>query len=190
VQEKNVRWPERVGNFLTAWVDRLPPGPRRIVTPELAGFAILGAFTFTVDLGLLTALRRGTPLPLPVAVSIAYLTAFALNFALNRTVNFRSHAPAGPQALRYAVVLAGDYVITVGASTGLTMLGLPFPVARVTASLFVAAFTYSASRWWVFRERPTATTESDETPCDVDDLVSPAVETRIRRDALRRGRIR
>ncbi|WP_221328141.1 GtrA family protein [Actinoplanes sp. L3-i22] len=176
MQEKNVRWPDRAGNLLTAWVDRLPPGLRRIVSRELAGFAILGAFTFTVDLGLLTALRYGTSLPLPVAVSIAYLTAFALNFVLNRTVNFRSHAPAGPQALRYAVVLVGDYAITVGASTGLTMLGLPFPVARVIASMFVAAFTYSASRWWVFRERPEPTAEGDETPRDVGILVSPAVE--------------
>src|SRR4051812_20005223 len=104
-----VRWPDRLRDFLTAWVDRLPPRLRRVVSRELAGFAILGAFTFAVDLGLLAALHHWTPLPLPAAVSIAYLTAFALNFLLNRTVNFRSHAPAGPQALRYTAVLIGDY---------------------------------------------------------------------------------
>ncbi|WP_436534607.1 GtrA family protein [Actinoplanes sp. HUAS TT8] len=156
VQEQSttgVRWPERVGDALTGWVDRLPPRVRRVVTRDMAGFAILGSFTFAVDLALLAALRHWTPLSRPVAVSIAYLTAFVVNFLLNRSVNFRSHAPAGPQALRYVAVFAGDYAITVGVTTGLAALGLPLAVARVTASGFVAAFTYSASRWWVFRKR-------------------------------------
>jgi putative flippase GtrA len=142
-------------DFLTGWVGRLPPRIRRFVPREMAGMAILGAFTFGIDLALLTLLRWRTPLSEPAAVSIAYLTAFALNFALNRTINFRSHAPAGPQALRYAVVIVGDYLITVGATTGLAALGLPLLIARTAASMFVAAFTYSAARWWVFRDRPS-----------------------------------
>jgi putative flippase GtrA len=136
---------------LTSWVDRLPPRLRRLLPRELVGFAVIGAFTFSLDLGLLAVLRDRTALPLPAAVSIAYLAAFALNFVLNRTVNFRSHAPVGGQALRYAVVLVGDYLLTVGVSTGLADLGLNFALARVTASFLVAVFTYSASRWWVFR---------------------------------------
>jgi len=124
---------------------------RRLIPRELAGFAVIGAFTFTLDLALLAVLRDLTPLPLPVAVSIAYLVASGLNFALNRTLNFHSRAPIGGQVLRYAVVLLGDYLLTVGISTGLNELGLYFVVARVTASFFVAVFTYSASRWWVFR---------------------------------------
>jgi putative flippase GtrA len=136
---------------LTSWVDRLPPRLRRLLPREVVGFAVIGAFTFSLDLGLLAVLRDRTALPLPVAVSIAYLAAFGLNFVLNRTVNFRSHAPVGGQALRYAVVLVGDYLLTVGVSTGLTDLGLNFAPARVTASFLVAVFTYTASRWWVFR---------------------------------------
>jgi putative flippase GtrA len=137
--------------FLTSWVDRLPPRVRRVLPRELAGFALIGAFTFSVDLALLALLRDRTALPLPVAVSVAYLVAFGLNFVLNRTINFHSHAPIGGQVLRYAVVLAGDYLLTVGISTGLAHLGLNFALARITASFFVAVFTYSASRWWVFQ---------------------------------------
>jgi putative flippase GtrA len=144
---------ERIGDFLTSWVDRLPAPLRRLLPRELVGFAILGAFTFTIDLALLATLHSTTNLPLPVAVSIAYVSAFALNFVLNRTVNFRSHAPVGRQALRYAVVVAGDYLLTVGLTSGLNALGLDFRVARLTAATCVAVFTYSASRWWVFRDR-------------------------------------
>jgi putative flippase GtrA len=140
-----------VESILTSWVDRLPPRLGRLLPRELVGFAIIGAFTFSIDLTLLALLRDHTGLQLPVAVSIAYIAAFGLNFILNRTANFRSHAPIGGQALRYAVVLLGDYLLTVGGSTGLTGLGLNFALARVIASFFVAVFTYSASRWWVFR---------------------------------------
>lgn len=144
----------RVGELLTGWVDRLPPRLRRFAPRDLVGFAMLGAFTFSVDLGLLVLLRHTTRLPMPVAVSIAYLTAFTLNFALNRTVNFRSHAPVGGQVVRYAIVACGDYVITVGVSSGLYVLGLDVRAARLAAACVVAGFTYSLSRWWVFRERP------------------------------------
>jgi putative flippase GtrA len=142
---------ETRSEFLTSWVDRLPPRLKRILPRELVGFAIIGAFTFALDLSLLTILRDRTALPLSAAVSIAYVVAFAINFVLNRTVNFHSHAPIGGQALRYGVVILGDYLLTVGISTGLVGLGLNFAVARVLASFAVAIFTYSASRWWVFK---------------------------------------
>jgi putative flippase GtrA len=149
---RSKRVAERAGDLLTGWVDRLPPRLRRLLPRELVGFAMLGAFTLTVDLALLVLLRHTTRLPLPVAVSIAYLSAFGLNFVLNRTVNFRSHAPVGPQVLRYGLVAVGDYLLTVGVSSGLAALGLDFRLARLAASFTVAVFTYTASRWWVFRD--------------------------------------
>jgi putative flippase GtrA len=143
---------ERVGEALTAWVDRLPDPLRRRLPKSLVGFAMLGAFTFTIDLILLTVLRRSTHLPIAVDVTLAYAAAFGLNFLLNRTVNFRSHAPVGPQATRYAIVAICDYALTVGLTTWITQLGLDFRLARVSAAAAVAIFTYSASRWWVFRD--------------------------------------
>jgi putative flippase GtrA len=145
---------ERAGDLLTSWVDRLPPRMRRWLPRELVGFAVLGAFTFLVDLALLASLRTWTRLPLPVDVTVAYVLAFGLNFVLNRTVNFRSHAPVGRQALRYAAVIAVDYGLTVGVTTGLAALGVDFRLARLLAATCVAAFTYTGSRWWVFREAP------------------------------------
>lgn len=151
---KGRRRSERIGDLLTAWVRWLPPRLQRFLPRELVCFCLLGAFTFAVDLVLLTLLRRTTDLPIPVAVSVAYLLAFGLNFVLNRTVNFRSHAPVGRQAVRYGAVILCDYLITVGVTTGLSAAGLDFRVARVLASLCVAAFTYTASRFWVFRDPP------------------------------------
>ncbi|MEV0698353.1 GtrA family protein [Saccharopolyspora sp. NPDC050389] len=144
---------ERAGDLLTSWVDRLPARLRRVLSRELVGFLILGGFTFLIDLGILAALRAWTALPLPIAVTVAYVFAFGLNFVLNRTVNFRSHAPVGGQVLRYAVVIACDYGLTMGVTTGVSALGVDFRLARMLAGACVAAFTYTASRWWVFREK-------------------------------------
>jgi putative flippase GtrA len=139
----------------------MPPGLRRLLPKELVGFAVLGAFTFAADLALLWFLRAHTALPVPVAVTGAYVAAFGLNFALNRTLNFRSQAPVGRQALRYAVVVACDYTVTVGTTSGLVAAGWDFRLARFTAATFVAVFTYTAARWWVFRERPQDVSDAD-----------------------------
>ncbi|GAA1899311.1 GtrA family protein [Asanoa iriomotensis] len=138
-------------DVLTAWTDRLPRRLRRWVTPELVGFAILGGFTFAVDLALLWALRRWTPLPVPVAVTVSYVAAVTLNYVLNRTLNFKSHAPVVGEASRYTVVMVGDYLLTVGVTSGLTALGAGLAPARLLAAAFVALFNYVAARWWIFR---------------------------------------
>lgn len=142
---------ERVGDWLTSWAERLPDPWRRWLPRELVGFAILGAFTFSIDLAILSVLAATTTLPSGVEITIAYGCAFGLNFVLNRTMNFRSHAPVGGQALRFALVVACDFGLTLGVTTGLNHLGLDLRVARIIAAATVAIFTYTASRWWVFR---------------------------------------
>jgi putative flippase GtrA len=144
---------ERVGVALTAWVDRLPARWRRFLPKDLVGFAMLGTFTFLIDLALLTLMKEKTSLPTPVDVGASYIGAFSLNFLLNRTLNFRSHAPVGGQALKFAIVSACDFGFTVGITTGLTDgAGLAFPIARLLAAAGVAVFTFSCARWWVFRD--------------------------------------
>ncbi|MBL7253467.1 GtrA family protein [Paractinoplanes lichenicola] len=130
------------------------PGPvRRFVPRELVGFAMLSGFTFGVDLALLWLIRHTTSLPVPVAVSLAYVSAVALNYLLNRTLNFRSHAPMGRESLRYAVVAATDYLLTVGLTTGLAAAGVEFWTSRLVSAVAVALLVYVAARWFVFPKR-------------------------------------
>jgi putative flippase GtrA len=143
---------ERFGILLTSWVDRLPPVPRRFLPREFVGFAILGTFTFLIDMAILSALKTWTTLPLPVDVGAGYIAAFGLNYVLNRTVNFRSHAPVGGQLVRFTVVTACDFALTLGVPSGLSSLGIDFRIARVLAAMCVAVFTYVIVRFWVFRK--------------------------------------
>jgi putative flippase GtrA len=143
--------------FMTAVVRRLPFGLSRVVAPSLLGFVLINGFTFAVDLGLLTALRSGFGWPLPLAITVAYLLAFGLSFLLNRSFNFRSHAPVGPQAAIYLMAIGINYVVFIlGVGGGLAAIGLEYHIARVAAGACEAVYMYSALRWVVFRDTPKA----------------------------------
>jgi putative flippase GtrA len=133
-------------------VARLPFGLNSIVAPTFLGFALINSFTFGVDLVLLTLLHGWLSAPLPVAVTVAYACAFALSYYLNRTMNFRSHAPVGPQVAVYVVVVVINYLAFIlGVSSALAALGVEYHVARIAAGACEAVYMYSAMRWVVFR---------------------------------------
>ena len=133
-------------------VERLPLGLDSVVAPTFLGFALINGFTFAVDLLLLSALHAGVGLPVPVAVTVAYACAFTLSYYLNRTMNFRSHAPVGPQFAVYVVVVVVNYLAFIlFVSSALTAVGVDFRLARVLAGCCEAVFMYSAMRWVVFR---------------------------------------
>lgn len=122
------------------------------IPPTLVGFGLINGFTFGVDLALLTVLHGAVGAPYPVAVTLAYGCAFALSYVLNRTLNFRSHAPVGPQVAVYLVVVIVNYLAFILAlSTALNVLGVEYRVARMAAGACEAVFMYCALRWVVFR---------------------------------------
>ncbi|WP_234834786.1 GtrA family protein [Mycolicibacterium stellerae] len=143
---------DRFHRFCIAAVARLPLRLNAIVAPTFLGFAVINGFTFGVDLLLLSVLHAGLGLPIPVAVTVAYACAFTLSYGLNRTMNFVSHAPVGPQFAVYVVVVLVNYLAFIlGVSSALTAVGIDFRLARILAGCCEAAFMYSALRWVVFR---------------------------------------
>ena len=117
------------------------------------GFALINGFTFGVDLSCLSLLHGALHWPVPVAVTVSYVLAFALSFWLNRRYNFRSHAEVSGQLVRYVVVVTINYLAWIlGLTTGLTSLGVDYRLARVAAGAVEAVYMYSAMRWLIFPE--------------------------------------
>lgn len=146
------RLAERFHHGCEAAVGRLPVGLRSVVAPTFLGFCIINGFTFSVDVGILTGLRGGLGLPVPVAVTVGYACAFALSYLLNRTFNFQSHAPVGPQVAIYGVVVVVNYLVFIlGVSSVLAAAGLQYQLARMVAGVCEAVYMYCAMRWVVFR---------------------------------------
>ena len=156
------RWDARGERFtavMAAIVHRLPFGLAGILPPSLLGFAVINGFSFTVDLGVLTTLHGGLRWPLPVSITVAYVTAFGLSYLLNRVLNFRSHGAVGPQIAVYIAVVIVNYLVWIlGVGDGLAALGLDYRLARIVAGACEALYMYAAMRWLVFRDvqRPAA----------------------------------
>src|SRR6476660_9925609 len=142
---------ERFHRLCEVAVARLPLGLDSIVAPTFLGFVVLNSATFAFDLALLTLLHGGLGIALVVAVTV-YTCAFALSYALNRVLNFRSHAAVVPQFAVYVVVIVVNYLAFIlGVSSALAALGVEYHVARIAAGACEAVFIYSAMRWVVFR---------------------------------------
>ena len=143
--------PVRFRRACAAVVGVLPGRLRRIVAPSMVGFAVVNGFTFAVDLLLLSLLIDGLGLPLGVGVTLAYGTAFALSFVLNRWLNFDPERPLGAQVVRYVGVIAVNYgAIVLGVTHALVAAGAPYQLARLAAGVGEAVFVYCAMRWLVF----------------------------------------
>ena len=143
--------PERFGRLCAAVTARLPFGLSRVVPSTFVGFAAINGFTFCADLLILTVLHSHSQVPYAVAVAVGYVVAFALSFVLNRVLNFRSHAPVGRQTLVYAGVVAVNFAILIGVSSGLEAVGVQYQLARIAAGACEGIFMYCAMRWVVFR---------------------------------------
>jgi putative flippase GtrA len=138
---------------LREWSCRTPAP--RIVAASFLGFAIINGFTFAVDLGLLSLCHGLLKWPYPAAVTLSYVTAFALSFVLNRAFTFRSHAALGPQTTKYAVAIAVSYAAFVlGVGDALTSAGVAYQLARILSGLCEGVYMYSVMRWVVFRSAP------------------------------------
>jgi len=143
---------DRFHEACVAVVACLPLGLKSVVAPTFLGFVLINTFTFGFDLLLLSGLHAGLDVPLPIAVTVAYACALALSYYLNRTMNFRSHAPVGRQVAIYVAVVVVNYLAFIlGVSSGLTALGVDFRLARILAGGCEAVYMYSAMRWVVFR---------------------------------------
>ncbi|MHC1557341.1 GtrA family protein [Actinomycetospora sp. C-140] len=142
---------ERFRRACDAAVAVLPGRLRRVVAPSVVGFAVVNGFTFGVDLLLLSLLIDGLRLPLSAGVTVAYGTAFALSFVLNRWLNFDPERPVGTQIGRYLAVIAVNYAaVVLGVTHGVVAAGAPVQLARLGAGLCEAVFMYAAMRWFVF----------------------------------------
>jgi putative flippase GtrA len=151
-------WPRRAtgsGGPAPRWSGWLPGPLGRVVAPSLLGFALVNGFTFAVDLLLLSLLVDGLRLPLGIGITVAYATAFALSFLLNRWLNFDPERPVGVQVVLFVAVVAVNYAaIVLGVTQGLAGTGLPYQLARLAAGACEAVFMYGAMRWVVFGHLP------------------------------------
>jgi putative flippase GtrA len=123
----------------------------RILRHSFTRFAALGVMGLGVDVALLGILLRFTAASKPVAVTLAFLATYAINFFLNRRFSFSVHGGIERQLARFLPQIVLDYVLMLTAFEVLGALGIGALLARVLAGGTNAAVNYTAYRFWTFR---------------------------------------
>lgn len=112
-------------------------------------FVSVGVACALVDIGLMQLLLHFGTAPVPAA-SAGFVAGLLLNFLLHMKVTFAANWSAGA-AVRYAVVVAINYGITVGLVAASAHL-LELPLAGKIVSLpVIAANGFVLSKHWVFK---------------------------------------
>jgi putative flippase GtrA len=122
-----------------------------VLRHSLPRYLLVGGISAGVDIGLLYVLHARLDVRLGLATFIAVATSFVVNFSLNRVWSFGSSAPVGGQAVRYLILAAFNWVLTVVLELAFTgHLGLNFIVAKIAILVINAVINYAGYRWWVF----------------------------------------
>jgi putative flippase GtrA len=125
----------------------------RLQAHSLVRFLFFSGIGLSFDLTVLWLLRTYTPMSLWLAVTVAFVLTYALNFVLNRWFAFdAAHGHAGGQLRRFLPQVTADYLLVVFAVSALVWLGLPDLVARTLSAFTNAVLNYCAYRWWTFRD--------------------------------------
>jgi putative flippase GtrA len=143
----------RYAAAMAAITARLPFGLSRVIEPNMLGYLLINLCTFFIDLAILGLLHGKERWPIPAAVTCSYGTASLLSYALNRVLNFRSHADVGRQLPVFVAVSASNYLIFVlGLTDLLSSVGVYYELSRVLAACCEAVYLYCMMRWVVFRD--------------------------------------
>lgn len=127
---------------------------QRILTQHsLLRFLLVGGLSFVVDFGLLFLLGEVLGVPVWIAASVAFWSAVAVNFTLNRFFTFSAQNPTGWSLVRYGTVLGVNYLVTLLVLTGAENIGVHYLAAKILVVGVQTVTNYLLYRYWVFAPR-------------------------------------
>lgn len=137
-------------------------------------YVVVGGLTVVVDIGLLALFHEVFAVPLGLATTVAYCTAVAMNFLLNRTV-MSSRGPRGltQHAWRYGSLVAFNYVINLAVVTSAGHVGNWYLVAKAAVVAASTSWNFLLYRYWVFTP-PRPSSSSKQEPSRQMLMVVPA----------------
>jgi putative flippase GtrA len=113
-------------------------------------FVIVGGASMATNLAALFLLHGVRALPLWLAAAMSYLTAFGVNFGLNRVWTFEADGAMFGHLWRYLSLSLLNLVLTTVLVPGLTALGLPYLISQATTTVSLATANFLVSRRWIF----------------------------------------
>lgn len=87
-----------------------------------------------------------------IATAGARIVSSLFNFAMNRTVVFRSRDGVGKTMLRYYILCACQLLCSAGLVHLLSLTGCPSAVAKIPVDILLFCISFRIQRTWVFRK--------------------------------------
>jgi putative flippase GtrA len=125
----------------------------RSILDALLRYFVTGVLSVVVDVGVLTLLHSVAGVGLVASTVLAYAGGLVVNYTLNRSWTFRSSDDHSRTLARYAVLVAFNFLSTLGIVVGLTAAGLYYLLAKLIAVALNAGINFLAARHWVFAPR-------------------------------------
>lgn len=119
----------------------------------VARYLVVGLVSYGVDIGILLLCWHVFHLPVWLSTTLGFWGSFSVNFLLSRHWTFGvSHLAPGGQLIRYGLLVAANYVVTVLAVTVLYRSGVDLVVARTLTLAVLTLWTFVIYRSWVFKK--------------------------------------
>jgi putative flippase GtrA len=130
----------------------VPAAPAPRTSGQAVRFLVVGLLSYVVDVATLWTTVSLLGWPLLVGTTAAFAVAFVVNFGLGRSWVFRATAHrSGPQVVRYAILVAVNYLLTLVLVSLLTGLGLGLILAKTLTVAVNAVLNFFVGRHWVYR---------------------------------------
>ena len=121
-----------------------------------AGYLAVGLAGFAVDFGLLVLLREVFGAPIWLAATVAFWASLAVVFLANKYVTFDARGAGPRQLVRYFLLLAVNYAVTLGVLALAERIGVGYQAGKVVAVAMTTVWNYFAYEFWVFRRANAA----------------------------------
>ncbi len=111
----------------------------------------VGAAGFAVDFGLLVLLREVFGAPVWLAATVAFWASLGVVFLSNKYLTFGARGAGHRQLVRYFVLLAFNYLATLGVIWLAERTGLGYQLGKIISVAMTTVWNYFAYQLWVFR---------------------------------------
>lgn len=130
-------------------------------------YGVIGVVSFGLDFGTLYVGYRRVGVSLWLATSAGFWLSFLVNFAANKYWTFSAVDRTPGQLVRYAVVVAGNYLATVAIVSSLNALSVNYMAGKATAVVALTVTTFALYRGWIFQS-PTVPSVNPPICCVCD----------------------
>lgn len=123
---------------------------RSRIDARLVRYVAVGIVSFAIDFGILSFSYSVLHVPLWVATTLGFWLSFIVNFLLSKYFTFQLVKGTTSQLRRYSILVAINYLITLGIVSGAEAIGIGYLVGKVAALTLLTATTFIVYRKWVF----------------------------------------